>query len=168
MNKDAGRKWPVIIAVSIVGVIIACVVTIKVALEHPVEMSDYGMQNYHAYDANVNEIIAEKIAFDRQYSIAFVTPRITEKGTVISYRVTDREGNAINDATIDVVLTRPDTTDYNIDLDAPSVADGTYTFAPVDLPKAGRWDILAKVHMNDVQRYYNLKADTRNSETFEF
>ena len=47
MNKDAGRKWPIIIALSIVGIIGASVMTVKVAMNNPVEMSDYGMQNYH-------------------------------------------------------------------------------------------------------------------------
>ena len=45
MNKNAGRKWPIIIALSIVGVIALSVGTVKVAIDNPVEMSDYGMQN---------------------------------------------------------------------------------------------------------------------------
>ena len=168
MNKDAGRKWPIIIAVSIVGIIGACVATIKVALNNPVQMSDYAMQNYHDYDSNVNKILAAKIAFDQRYTIAFQTPQIAERGTVIAYKVTDKSGNPVNDATFEVVLTRPDTSQYNINLSAPSVKDGEYTFQAVDLPKPGRWDILAKVNVLENQRYYNLKADTRNSSTFEF
>jgi len=168
MNKNAGRKWPIIIAVSTVGVIIACVVTIKVAMNNPVEMSDYGMQNYHYYDANVNDIIAQKIAFDQKYTISFLTPRISEKGTTIAYRVTDKSGNAVDDAVIDVVLTRPDTTKHDLNLSKPAVSGGTYTFDAVDLPKPGRWDVMAKVNVKGDQRYYNIKADTRNPVTSEF
>ncbi len=168
MFKNPGTKWPIIIALSIVGIIAACVVTIKVALNNPVQMSDYGMQNYHSYDANVNDIITAKIAFDRLYAIAFITPQITEKGSIIAYKVTDKAGNNINDAQIDVVLTRPDTTDSDIRLNNPVVREGVYTFPSTDLPKAGRWDILAKVRVGNDQRYFNLKADTRNPNTFEF
>ena len=168
MNKNAGRKWPIIIALSIVGVIALSVGTVKVAIDNPVEMSDYGMQNYHEYDSNANDIIEAKIAFDQKYDIAFLTPQIAEKGTEIRYELHDKSGNAINDAKFEVVLTRPDTTKLDVPLDAPAVENGVYSFKAVDLPKAGRWDILAKVSVGGDQRYYNLKADTRNPNTLEF
>jgi hypothetical protein len=168
MFKNPGTKWPIIIAVSIIGIIGACIWTIKVALNNPVQLSDYGMQGYHDYDANVNEIIKAKIAFDQKYTIALVTPQISEKGTVIEYSVTDKTGNAVDNASVEVVLTRPNETQHNMSLTSPTVLSGKYTFAPVDLPLAGRWDILAKVSVGEDQRYYNLKADTRKAEMAEF
>ena len=168
MNKDAGRKWPIIIALSMVGIVAACVVTIKVALNNPVQMSDYGLQGYHDYDANVNKIIEAKIAFDRKYDIAFLTPKIDEKGTVIAYRVSDKSGKPVDNATIEALLTRPDTKQYDIALSPDISHEGNYTFKAVELPKSGRWDILAKVSVGGDTRYYNLKADTRNPNTFEF
>lgn len=168
MFKNPGTKWPIIIALSIVGIIIGCVATIKFALNNPVEMSNYGMQSYHEYDDNVNEIIEAKIAFDQNYTISFLTSQMSEKGSVIEYKVSDKEGNGINDAKVEVILTRPDLKEYDMNLSNPSVAEGRYTFAPVDLPKAGRWDIMAKVSVGTLQRYYNLKTDTRNPKTLEF
>ncbi|MCK9374034.1 MAG: FixH family protein [Sulfuricurvum sp.] len=168
MNKDPGRKWPIIIALSILGVIGLSVVTVKIAINNPVEMSDYGMQNYHEYDRDANAIIGAKISFDEKFDISFLTPQISEKGTVIEYKVSDKSGNAVNNARIEAVLTRPDTADFNIKLSNPSVVEGEYTFIAVDLPKIGRWDILAKVSVGSDHRYYNLKADTRNPNTFEF
>lgn len=168
LNKDTGKKWPWIIALSIVAVIGLCVGTVNVAINNPVEMSEYGMQSYHTYDDNVNDIINAKIAFDKNYTIAFLTPQIVEKGTVISYKITDKSNASVNNAKVDVVLTRPDTTKLDLNLTAPTVSNGVYAFSPVNLPKVGRWDILAKVSIGDKQRYYNLKADTRNPNTFEF
>jgi len=168
MNKDAGRKWPIIIALSIVGVIGLSVATIKIAMNNPVEMSDYGMQNYHEYDRDANAIIGAKIAFDQKYNITFLTPQITKKGTALSYKVTDKSENGINDAKFEVVMTRPDSTKFDINCTQVSVSDGKYLFNVVDLPKEGRWDILAKVTVGADKRYYNLKADTRNPNTFEF
>lgn len=168
MENNAGRKWPWIIGLSIFVFIIAVVVAVKVALTAPVKLSNYGMQNYHAYDANINDIIEAKIAFDQNYTITFVTPQITAKGCVIAYKISDKASNAIDNGKIEVVLTRPDTTDFDITLAAPSVEDGVYTFKATDLPKLGRWDILAKVSIGNQQRFYNLKADTRNPHTQEF
>lgn len=168
MFKNPGTKWPIIIAVSTVAVIMLGIVTIKQAIDNPVEMSDYGMQGYHTYDNNANDIINAKIAFDKKYLISFETPQISEKGTVIVYKVTDKEGKAVNDANINAVLTRPDTTKLDINLSNPAVNDGQYSFNAVDLPKAGRWDILAKISVGPDQRYFNIKADTRNTITSEF
>lgn len=168
MFKNPGTKWPIIIGLSIVGVIGACVWTVKVAINNPVEMSEYGMQNYHEYDRDANDIIEAKIAFDKKYSVIFLTPQILEKGSVIEYKVTDKEGKDVNDASFEVILTRPDMNKYDINLSNPTVEKGKYSFAPVDLPKAGRWDIMAKVTVGSDQRYYNLKSDTRNPNTFEF
>lgn len=168
VNKNAGKKWPWIIGLSIVGVIGFSVATVKVAISNPVELSDYGMQSYHAYDDNVNNIISAKIAFDQNYTIAFLTPQISEKKSVIVYQVQDKSGKAIDNAKIEVVLTRPDTAKFDLNLTQPNVSKGTYTFNAIDLPKIGRWDILAKVAIGDKQRYYNLKADTRYPTTFEF
>ncbi len=168
MFKNPGTKWPIIIALSIIGIIGACVWTIKVALNNPVEMSNYGMQNYHQYDSNVNQIIAEKIAFDQNYTIEFLTPQITEKASILEYKVSDKSGNAVNDAKLEVILTRPDIKEFDKNLSNPVVFEGKYTFPSVDLPKAGRWDIMAKISVGNLQRYYNLKVDTRKPEVSEF
>lgn len=168
MFKNPGTKWPIIIAVSTVIVIGFGIATIKAAISNPVEMSDYGMQGYHTYDNNANDIINAKIAFDKKYTIAWQTSQIAENNTTVIYHVSDKEGNPVNDAKIEAVLTRPDTTKLDINLSNPAVNNGYYTFAPVSLPKAGRWDILAKVSVGADQRYYNIKADTRDSKTTEF
>jgi len=168
INKNAGKKWPWIIAISTVIVIGFAVKTVSVAVNNPVEMSEYGMQGYHEYDRNVNDIINAKIEFDKKYTITFLTPQIMQKGSVLEYAVKDKSGEMIEDANVSIVLTRPDTTKLDIFLDKPSVKNGVYTFNATDLPQAGRWDIMAKVTVGKDQRYYNLKADTRSPDILEF
>lgn len=168
MFKNPGTKWPIIIALAITGVIGMSVATVKIASKYPVEMENFEMHSYHDYDHGVNDIIEAKIAFDKKYTISFVTPQIAEKGTVVEYKVTDKSGNPINDAKVEAVLMRPDVNKHDINLTNPVVSDGIYAFSPVDLPKAGRWDITAKVTVGNDKRYYNLKADTRYPNTFEF
>jgi hypothetical protein len=45
---------------------------------------------------------------------------------------------------------------------------GRYEFAPVKLPAEGRWDVMAKVTVGDDYRFYNMKADTRYTDAFEY
>lgn len=168
VDKSSGKKWPWIIGIATIAVIGFSIATIKVAIKNPVEMSDYGMQSYHTYDDNANDIINAKIAFDQKYIVAFVTPQILEKKSILMYEVKDKSGNPVDNAKIDVVMTRPDTNKLDLNLSNPNVSSGKYTFASIDLPRPGRWDIMAKITVGDKQRYYNVKADTRYPNTTEF
>lgn len=168
IDKNAGKKWPWIIGISTLIVIGFSIATIKVAINNPVEMSKYGMQSYHEYDNHVNDIINAKIEFDKQYTITFLTSQIATKASIITYEIKDKSGKPVDDANLSVVLTRPDTVKFDIALDKPAVENGIYTFKAIDLPKAGRWDIMAKISIANKQRYYNVKADTRNSSIIEF
>lgn len=168
IDKNAGKKWPWIIGLSTIAIVGFVIATVKVAIKNPVEMSDYGMQSYHTFDDNANDIINAKIAFDRLYTVGFMTPQVLEKKSILIYEVKDKMGKPIDSAKIEVVLTRPDTIKLDLNLTNPSVHEGKYTFNAIDLPKPGRWDIMAKVTIGENQRYYSLKADTRYPNTTEF
>ena len=48
------------------------------------------------------------------------------------------------------------------------VENGVYTFSAIKLAQPGRWDIMARVSVDGVQRFYNVKADTRYKEAYEY
>jgi FixH. len=168
MNLSNGKIWPYAIGISIVLIFGACVATVIVASTLPVQKSDKFMMDYHDADANANEIIKAQIAFDQKYKIEYLTQGLSTKGTSIRYKINDADANAINDAKIKVVLTRPNQLQYDIALDNPTVSEGVYTFENVTLPLEGRWDVMAKIEIGQDSRYYNLKADTRNTTFKEY
>lgn len=167
-KKDKALRWPYGIALSFIGIIALIYATIVVSLKHPVESSDMNMQNYHVYDKHVNEFIQKKIAFNKAYELKYVSDPISTDATVIAFSLTDKSGNAINDAKVSAVLTRPNEHKYDIELNNPTVANGVYTFKRVSLPKEGRWNIIASFEVGEYARYMNLKADTRHPNTFEY
>ena len=169
MSKQSdGRIWPYAIVVSILLIVVASGMTIYVALNHPVELSDSNMQSYHHYDKNANEFIAAKIAFNRNYTITYVSEKFDVDNAVIVYKITDASGAAVNNAKVDIVLTRPDNRNSDLVLDNPTVENGTYTFSAGKLPLIGRWNIMAHIVAGENERYYNMKADTRQAKAFEF
>ena len=169
MSKQSdGRIWPYAIVFSIFLIVIASGATIYVALQHPVEMSDSNMQDYHHYDKNANEFLAAKIAFNRNYNITYVSEKFDVNGAVVIYKVTDSSGAEVDNAEIDIVITRPDNRNSDIVLDNPVVENGLYTFNAGKLPLIGRWNIMAHVVAGENERYYNMKADTRQAKAFEF
>ena len=167
-KQNNGMIWPYAIVISILLIVAASVATIMVALENPVEMSDQNMQDYHDYDYDVNKFIRAKILFDKLYDIVYVSDSLVQENAIVSYRVTDKGGNTVNNAKINIMITRP--SDHNTDfpLDQPMIDGGVYTFQSVKLPKPGRWNLIAHIVIGEHERYYNLKADTRHPNTFEY
>ena len=164
----SGKIWPWAIALSIILIIGASVLTVVKALENPVEESEIYMRYYQKTMLNMNDIIEAQIAFDKKYKISFETEQISTKGTALKYRVTTIHGDPVDNAEIVVRITTPYDHSSDMDLTSPSVQDGLYTFKTITLPKEGRWNIMAQVTIGKFQRYYNLKADTRYPQTTEY
>jgi len=168
LSKSNGRIWPYAIGASITFVFGACIATVIVANKLPVEKSDTYMMGYHEADAKANDLIQATIDFNKKYKISYVTDGLNVDTSIIKYRVTDINSNPVNDAKIKVIVTRPNNHKYDQELNNPSVLNGVYTFNSITLAQEGRWDIMAKININNLQRFYNLKADTRAKEAYEY
>ena len=163
-----GRVWPYAISASIIFIFSACIATIVVSMQLPVEKSDTYMMGYHEGNDRADEIIKSRIAFNKKYTIEYITDGLSIDNTVLKYRVLDLENNPVNNATIKAIITRPNNHKNDQELINPTVDNGTYSFSSVTLPLEGRWDIMAKIQVGENQRFYNVKADTRAKEAFEY
>lgn len=168
MSKNSGRIWPYAIGASIVLIFGACVATIVVANKLPVEKSDTYMMGYHEADAKANDILKAAIDFNKKYKVEYITDEFEMQNCVIKYRVSDINSNPINNANIKVIITRPNNHKHDQELKNPTVLDGVYTFEPLKLAQEGRWDIMAHVSVENLQRFYNIKTDTRSKEVVEY
>ena len=168
MSKSSGKVWPYAIGISIILVFGGCIATIMVAVKLPVEKSDTYMMGYHEANDRADEIIKNRIAFNKKYNIEYMTQSLNLSDTVLKYKVSDLNGNAVNNANIKAIITRPNNHKNDQELLNPTVQEGVYTFNSVTLPLEGRWDIMAKVTVGENQRFYNVKADTRAKEAFEY
>jgi len=168
LSKSNGRIWPYAIGTSIVLVFGACVATVIIAGKLPVEKSDTYMMGYHEADAKANELIEARIAFDKKYKVAYVTDGLSLDNSIIKYKVSNLNSQTIDNAKIEVVVTRPNNHKYDQILKSSTYENGVYAFPSIKLPVEGRWDIMAKVSVGDLQRYYNVKADTRAKGAYEY
>ena len=169
MSKNSsGRVWPYAISISIILVFGACIATIVVSMQLPVEKSDTYMMGYHEANEKADDIIKSRIAFNKKYSVEYITDGLSVDNTVLKYRVMDLNNNPVNNATITAVITRPNNHKNDQELINPKVENGVYTFSSATLPLEGRWDIMAKVIVDENQRFYNVKADTRVKEALVY
>ncbi len=168
MNLSNGRIWPLAIGISIILVFFAAIATIVVAVKLPVEKSDTYMMYYQDADANANKLIQARIDFDKKYTIEYSTIKLSLENSTIEYRVKDINHNAVENAKIKIIITRPNNHKNDQEIINPKIDNGIYKFDSIKLPLEGRWDIMAKVKVDNLERFYNLKADTRNREIKEY
>jgi nitrogen fixation protein FixH len=163
-----GMQWPVGIIGSIILIVIACAVTIYIALLQPVKEDADMMLDYYALDTNANDVIVAGIMFNKKYKLTYTGKGVSLDGSTLSYKIEDINGNPVNDATVKVVIIRPVVAEETIVLDNPRIENGNYIFEDVKVTKKGRWNILAKVTIGEDFRHMNLKSDTIQKNVFEY
>jgi len=168
MSLSNGRIWPYAIGASIILIFGACVATIVVANTLPVQKSDTYMMDYHEADAKANDILEAAIEFNKKYKIEYIPAELKVQEGVIKYRISDLDSNPVNNADITIVITRPNSHKFDQELSNPKVEDGIYTFDSITLAQNGRWDIMAKVNVGELHRFYNIKRDTREIKVVEY
>lgn len=168
MSKSSGRVWPYAIGLSITAVFGFCVATIVVTSKADIQESDAYMTHYQDADANANALIESTIAFDKKYKIEYITEAIGDSNPILKYKITDLKANPINDAEVVVATSRPETSEFNQKFEKPLIENGIYSFSGATFSKVGVWNIIAKVSIGEDSRYYNIKADTRNTISYEF
>jgi len=163
-----GKQWPIGIITATSFIVLACAGTIYIALLQPVQEDGDMMMGYQTLDANANDIIIAGIIFDKKYTLTYVGEGVSLSGSSIAYKITDKNGNAINDAKIEVILSRPILLEDDVTLDSIRIANGVYTFENVKVPLKGRWNILARIVIGDDLRHMNLKSDTQDKAVYEY
>ena len=168
MNLKNGRIWPYAISISILLVFIAAIMTIVVSVKLPVEISDTYMRTYQEADLEANDIINARIAFNKKYKIEYINKSFSMENTVIKYKISDINLNPINNATVKLVITRPTDHDSDQEIVDATIKNGIYTFSNIKLPLKGRWDLMLKVDIDSLHRFYNVKVDTRKNKFTEY
>ena len=164
----SGKQWPIFIAVAIFGVVMLGYWTIKETFKADLTESNLYMSYYQNVDENINDILEANIAFDKKYTLKIVDHELIPENTKIVYALTDKSGKPINDAKMELIISRPVNDAKDMKFTPTKVENGHYIFENIHLPKEGRWDLLLKVQIGKNTRYLNLKADTRKKKIAEF
>jgi len=168
MQMSDGKQWPIGVIVSTILIVIACGVTIYIALLQPVQEDADMMMDYHSLDRNANDIIVAGLIFNKKYQLTYTGEGVSQEGSTLSYKINDMNSKPVNSASFKVILSRPITNETQVVLGKPRIEDGNYIFDNVKVPKEGRWNILAKVSIGDDFRHMNLKSDTMDKGVYEY
>ncbi len=168
MSMSSGRVWPYILGGAITLVFGFCIATIVVTSKADIQPSDSYMTYYQDADANANKLIKATLAFDKKYTIEYIPKKLTSKDATVSFSVKDKHGKSIENAQIILAISRPEVEKFNKTIKNPKEVNGTYVFSGLEFAKAGVWNLIAKVSVGKDYKFYNIKADTRNANFYEF
>ena len=144
--------WPYAIVLSIIAIIIACVATIVIALQNPVEMDSAYMQSYQKVDENITFIKESEARFDEKFGLKF-EPEFKALQGKFKFHLTPKNGE-ISILSYEILLTRPQTNKDNKTLNA-SWQENELVSESVSL-KEGRGQLLLRLSDKQDTRYYKF------------
>ncbi|MDL0088846.1 FixH family protein [Campylobacter gastrosuis] len=156
MANSKKTFWPYGIVLSIIACVIACVATIIISLDYPVYMDDRYMQKYQSVDHNINEIKSSQREFERKFSVKLLQNELKlNEPNSIKIAVTNLE-NGLDKPKFTMFLTRPDSSKYDIDLNASYENDilKTQNFTP---NLVGRWQLVLKLQDKNSTGFYKFE-----------
>lgn len=131
---------------------------IRIAIQNPVEMDSSHMMTYRDLDKNYNQIAADSKRFDEKYNVSF-SKIILQQGvpSSLELNITDKLGKAV-DANISALITRPDTSKYDIKITDFNKSVASFSSKPFSVALAGRWKIVCKVQIGELQKFIDFET----------
>ncbi|CAD7287516.1 hypothetical protein LMG7974_00395 [Campylobacter majalis] len=156
MSKNSKKTfWPYGIVLSIIACVIACVATIIISLDYPVEMDNIYFQNKQKVDQNINEILASQKEFDDKFGIKLLNDEIKINAlNEIKISIKNKTQNS-KITSYKAMMTRPETNAFNVELNA-TLTDGFLTtkFNPSLI---GRWQFMLQLQDENATGYYRFE-----------
>ncbi|MDR2342605.1 MAG: FixH family protein [Campylobacteraceae bacterium] len=171
--------WPHAILISLGLIVLACVYTIIEALKYPVEMDTFYLQDYQEVDKNYDKIKASQENFEKKYTAVFEVNGIQDSGlnvgdnNSIKIAVNNKNENECTfDASVELLLTRPETNQYNQNLTILNAENCKcfdskecgWFFTPIAIEKIGRWQFQAKITIGEDVGFFTYEINATHKE----
>ena len=150
--------WPHFIIALVIFAIALGVWTVKTAIDNPVELDNSYMMKYQDVDKEIYDILKMQKEFEKNYRFVPLTKKLSYPDATFAFKVLDKEGNEVKNLKATVLFTRPETTKYDIKVQAEYV-DGRY-IARTKLPLEGRWNVIVKLNLDKLTVYEKFKMST--------
>ena len=159
-SRDNERNyWPYAITGMILTVVVLGIWTVRIAVKNPVQESNAYMMKYQDVDANINEILAKKRAFDRQYTMDLSANRLhLGPNNRVVVKILTADGRPAEGIGITAIVQRPTTNRENIELRKFTYQNGEYVSDPFAIEKPGRWNIQVRAEAGGAVGYETWKT----------
>lgn len=160
MKTAEKNYWPHAIVAMILFVVILGIWTIKTAIDFPVQEDNSFMMGYHELDSNVNDVLLKQAQFLKKYKIEYLPEPLTVGKNSIQIAVKEKEGASVRDANVTLLVTRPETRKYDQTVQLERQGN-YYSVDNIELPIAGRWNLLFRVGVENLAAFKTVKTETK-------
>jgi len=160
--KISPLVWPIGITISIFIIAGMCVWTVMIAQSTPIHDDKSYFADYRDVDMNINEIIAKQQEFDKKYNVYFKDEAFIIGENSVKLKITDKENNSINNAKVDILITRPLTSVSDQNLIPTQTEDGVYKFESFNIEDLGRWQIQSRIVIDDLTAFNKIEVNATN------
>ncbi|MDD5360173.1 MAG: hypothetical protein PHI02_07875 [Sulfurovaceae bacterium] len=177
MEENKKTYWPhMIVGFLFLGIGLG-IWTLKSASSLPVERENKYMMSYQDADANINEILEKQALFSQNYSIkilntkiiqvekdknsrkSFIDPIELKKGeNQFNYSVVDKNGQAVKNAAVTFMLTRPHTDKDDQKFDKINFVNNSYQTPKINITNIGRYTLVARVEIGKTIGFLETSA----------
>jgi len=177
VSDKRGRGWPLSIIVIFIFLSTMLFGILYISIQYaPVNKENTYQMGYQEVDKNFNEIFEAQKLFDANYKVAFTLPKLSAKPVEtmrangekvyfdhcfalegenrLNLSVRDLSGDAVTDANISLLLTRFETSKFDIEVPVTAAENGTYISEPFVIDREGRWKAVVKVSVGDKTGYF--------------
>ena len=158
--KKERNYWPHAIFGIIISVVIAGAWTVKIALDNPVQEDTYFMDKYQYVDTNINKLLEKKAKFDAKYRVELINQSFVVGKNSIQLKIEDKSTMSLpKNAKIELLITRPETNEYNQKLSPSGIKENMFVFNEVEIPKIGRWQILVRSDIDEFEGFNKFEVN---------
>ncbi len=153
--KQEKNYWPHAIVMVLIFMVFACAMVVKIAMDNPVQMDSFYLEKYQTVNEDINSILEKQKVFEEKFAIKYETEKfIIGKPNTFKMSIKDiKNNNLVKNAEIKLVLSRPDTNEFNQEFNLKSAVNGFFTIDNIKVNKPGRWQILTKIKIGDKSSY---------------
>ncbi len=160
-EKNSFNPWPYGIAAAIFGVFGLCVWTVKETESHPVQMDSFYFEDYHHVDHDYDKIYKDQKLFESRYQVSvlnksFLMGQAQPIKIKVTPKVSDRE---VNDLNISILVTRPNTNEYNQKPAMHAKGKGLFESDPISVKLPGRWQVMSKITIDGVTGFFKNEVN---------
>ncbi len=159
--------WPHTIVGMIIGIVIAIFFTIKIAINNPVQEENIFMDTYQNVNENINNILLSQSEFMKKYEVEIINEYLKFGENSINIKVLDKTTKSlIENADIKLLVTRPETREYDQKLENLKYENGVYIATPINIVKEGRWFIMPQIKVEQLTFFQKLEYNGTKIKNF--
>ncbi|WP_331774607.1 FixH family protein [Sulfurospirillum sp. 1612] len=149
-EKKERNFWPHAIIGIILTVVVAGAFTVDLALKNPVQEETLFMEKYQTVDKNIHKLMADKSKFDKDFDIIYAKKKFVQGSNTFFIKIQDKKTHKfIQNADITLLVTRPETNEFNQKMKPSKVENDQYIFTNIQVQRPGRWRLMTNIKVDN-------------------